>query len=65
MQTDSLFPDPPGGSACKAEHMGLIPALGRSQENGKAAHSNILDWQIPRTEEAWQATVHGLAWSQT
>ena len=28
MQADSLLPDPPGRSACNAEHMGLIPALG-------------------------------------
>ena len=30
MQADSLLCDPPGGSACSAEHMGLIPALGSS-----------------------------------
>ena len=28
-------------------------------------HSSFLGWQIPRTGEAWQATVHGVAKSQT
>jgi len=26
-----------------------------------ATHSSILAWRIPWTEEAWQATVHGIA----
>ena len=30
-------------------------------ENGMATHSRILVWSIPWTEEAWQATVHGVA----
>ena len=64
MQTDSLLPYPPGGSACNAEHMGLISALGRSQRNGKATNSNILDWQNTWMEEAWQATVHGVTKTQ-
>ena len=45
-------------------------------EEGKATHSGILAWRIPRTEkpggppsvglrEAWQATVCGVAKSQT
>ena len=25
-----------------------------------ATHSSILAWRIPRTEGAWQATVHGV-----
>ena len=25
-----------------------------------ATHSSILAWEIPRTEEAWSATVHGV-----
>ena len=29
-------------------------------EEGMAAHSSILAWRIPWTEE-WQATVHGVA----
>ena len=35
-------------------------------EKEMAIHSSILAWRIPWTEEpAWQATVHGVAKSQT
>ena len=34
-------------------------------EEGMATHSSILAWRIPRTEEAWWATAHGVAKSQT
>ena len=30
-----------------------------------ATHSSILDWRIPMEREAWQATAHGVAKSQT
>ena len=30
---------------------GLTPGLGRSPVEGSAAHSNILAWKIPRTDE--------------
>ena len=30
---------------------GLTPGLGRSPVEGRAAHSNILAWKIPRTDE--------------
>ena len=30
-----------------------------------ATHSSILAWRIPRDRGAWQATVHGVAKSQT
>ena len=36
-------------SACNAGDLGLIPGLGRSPEKGKATHSSILAWRIPRT----------------
>ena len=44
----------PGGSvgkesACNAGDLGSIPGLGRSPEEGKAAHSSVLAWRIPRT----------------
>ena len=44
----------PGSSAgkefsCNAGDLGLIPGLGRSLEKGKATHSSILTWRIPRT----------------
>ena len=34
-------------------------------EKGMANHSSILAWKIPMDREAWQATVHGIAKSQT
>ena len=34
-------------------------------EEGMATHSSILAWKIPMDREAWQATVHGIAKSQT
>ena len=52
----------PGGkqSACSAGETGLIPGLERSPGNAKemARHYSILAWEIPWTEESWQATVH-------
>ena len=35
-------------SACNAEDLGSIPGSGRSPEEGKATHSSILAWRIPR-----------------
>ena len=34
-------------------------------EEGMATHSSILAWRIPMDRGAWQATVHGIARSQT
>ena len=34
-------------------------------EEGMATHSSILAWRIPVDREAWLATVHGVAKSQT
>ena len=34
-------------------------------EEGMATHSSILSWRIPMDRGAWQATVHGVAKSQT
>ena len=34
-------------------------------EEGMAARSIILAWRIPMDRGAWQATVHGVAKSQT
>ena len=34
-------------------------------EEGMATHSRILVWRIPVNRGAWQATVHGVAKSQT
>ena len=46
----------PGGSngkesACIAGDSSSIPRSGRSLEKGMAAHSSILAWRIPWTEE--------------
>ena len=44
-----------------------VQSLGQENplEKGMATHSSILAWRIPWTEGAWQATVHGVAKSQT
>ena len=34
-------------------------------EEGMATHSSILTWRIPMDRGAWQASVHGVAKSQT
>ena len=34
-------------------------------EEGMATHSSILAWRIPMDREAWRATAHGVAKSQT
>ena len=34
-------------------------------EEGMTTHSSILAWRIPMDRGAWQATVHGVAKSQT
>ena len=34
-------------------------------EEGMAIHSSILAWRIPLDRGAWQATVHGVAGSDT
>ena len=45
--------------------LGSIPGWGRPQEEGMATCSSILAWRIPWTEEPVEATVHGLAESDT
>ena len=34
-------------------------------EEGMATHSSIIAWRIPMDRGTWQATVHGVAKSQT
>ena len=42
----------------------LTPLSARSPEKGMAADSSVLAWRISDSG-AWQATVHGVAKSQT
>ena len=42
------------------------PWVGKNAlEKGMAAHSSIIAWRIPMDRGTWQATVHGVAKSQT
>jgi len=41
----------PPANAGDVRDMGSIPGLGRSAEEGMAAHSSIRAWRIPWTEE--------------
>ena len=44
-----------------------VRSLGQEDplEEGMAIHSSNLAWRIPMDRGAWQATVHGVAKSQT
>ena len=44
-----------------------VPSLGWEDalEEGKATHSSILAWRIPRVRGAWRATVQGVEKSWT
>ena len=60
----------PGGldskeSACNAGDLGSIPGLEDPLEKGMAAHSSILAWRIPWTEEPGGLRSMGLQRSRT
>ena len=60
----------PGGSegkasACNAGDLGSIPGLEDPLEKEMAAHSSILAWRIPWTEELGGLQSRGVAKSQT
>jgi len=64
-----LFNNPCGSnlkeSACNAEDQGSTPESGKSPEEG---HGNPLQYSFMENSTdrgAWQATVHGIAKSQT
>ena len=64
------FMDFPGGSdgkesSCNAGDLGLIPLLGRSPGEGKGYPLQYSGLENPMDRGAWQATVHGVAESQT
>ena len=58
-----------------AQMIKILPAMGETWvqslgwedplEKGMATHSSILAWKIPMDREAWWATVHGVAKSQS
>ena len=52
-------------SACSAEDP--VRSLGGENplEEEMAIHSSILAWKNPMDQGAWQATIHGVAKSQT
>ena len=56
-----MVKNPPAVQETWARSMGWEDPL----EKGMAIHSSILAWRIPMNREAWQATVHGVAKSQT
>ena len=63
-QVALVVKNPPANAGDKRD-VGLIPELGRSPGGG---HGNPLQYSClgnPRDREAWQPTVHGVAWSQT
>ena len=52
-------------SACSAGDSGSIPGSGNPPEKGMAAHSNILAWRIPWTEEPGRVQSSGYRESDT
>ena len=52
-------------SACNAGDLGLIPGLGRPPGEGKGHPFRYSVLENPMDREAWWATVHGVAKSQT
>ena len=52
-------------STCNAGDLGSISSWEYPLEEGMATHSSILAWRISMDRGAWQATVHGVAKSQT
>ena len=52
-------------SSCNAGHSGLIPGWGRCPEEGNGYPLQYSCLESPMDRGAWQATVHGVAKSQT
>ena len=58
---DPVIKDPPAS----AEDTGLIPGSGRSPGGGNGNPLQYSCLENPMDREAWRATVHGVAKSQT
>ena len=52
-------------SSCISADLGSVPGLGRSPEEGNGYPLQYSGLENPMDREAWQATVHGVAKSQT
>ena len=67
MQPHHGFPGGSGGKEPSCSAGDLIRSLGWEDplEEGLATHASIPAWRIPMDSGAWQATVHGVAKSQT
>ena len=52
-------------TVCNAGDLGLIPGSGRSPGEAVAAHSSILTWKLPRTEEPGELHAMGSQESDT
>ena len=55
----------PPANAGDSRDAGSIPGSGDTLVKEMATPSNILAWEIRMDRGAWQATVHGVAKSQT
>ena len=67
VRTDRDFPHGSDGkeSTCNVRDLGLIPGLGRSRGEGNGSPLQYSCLENPMDRQAWQATVHGVAKSQT
>ena len=61
----TLVVNNPPTNAGDIKEVDLIPGSEDPLEEGMATLSSFLAWRIPMDRVAWQATVHGVAKSQT
>ena len=67
VKLDTGFPGGSGGKepTCNAGDLDSILGWEDPLEESIATHSSILAWRIPMDRGAWQATVQGIAESDT